>query len=399
LRIAVISPAVDRQHGTERAVAELIDRLRSDYADDIDLYAERASDLTLTESSRKADSARGSIRWRRVKSLPGPHLLRFLGWLFGNRFARARDGGARGKTPDAIFSPGINALDADVILVHVVFHRVAELQKAASGAGLRALHRKLYYALLCRIERRIYTNPEVALAAVSNHTAKQLARYFQRADVAVIRNGVDAAHFSASAIARMRESSRAQWNFSPEHFVLLLIGNDWRNKGLNTLLAAAAKCRELPIRLMIVGQDDPAPFREAAENLGVPDRLQFCPPAADVRTFYAAADALVSPSLEDSFNLPLLEAMSCGLPVVASPRAGISEWLTAGRDCLLLNDPENADELAAAIRSLVNEPAKRYEISANAVKTAAGFSWDTHTSELRKLMVKAAEAKRQRRQR
>ena len=38
----------------------------------------------------------------------------------------------------------------------------------------------------------------------------------------------------------------------------------------------------------------------------------------DVRTFYAVADLLVAPSLEDSFNLPVLEAMSCGLPVVVS---------------------------------------------------------------------------------
>src|SRR5262249_31316900 len=157
----------------------------------------------------------------------------------------------------------------------------------------------------------------------------------------------------------------------------VLVGNDWRNKGLMALLAALAKCGGLPVKLMVVGQDDPAPFRNAALGLGAANQVLFCPPASDVRTYYAGADTLVAPSLEDSFTLPVLEAMSCGLPVIVSPHAGISQWLKSGHDCLLLNNPEDAGDLAAAIRQLATNPAKRKEIATNAMETAAKFSWDS----------------------
>ena len=390
MRVAVISPFVDRQHGTERAVTELLDRLASHH-DKVHLYAQRAEDLPLRDSQTVEEG--GGIHWHRVCIFPGPHIISFLGWIFLNYRARKKDSLNTKTKPDIVFSPGINALDADVIQVHAIFHRLAELQSTIAVTGLRALHRKLYYALLCALERRIYTNPRTTLAAVSQHTADQLALYFGRKDVAVIPVGVNADHFSPAAIAPMREASRQQLKCSSQQLVLLLIGNDWRNKGLQTLLEALARSKDLPLRLMVVGQDQQAPFRAEVQNLGLADRVQFFAPVPDVRIFYAAADALVAPSLEDSFNLPVLEAMACGLPVIVSPRAGISAWLTHLHDSILLSDPENSNELAAAIRQLTTDPSRRATLAANAPLITSKFSWDTHADALRDLMLKALEQK------
>ncbi len=391
MRVAVISPFVDHQHGTERAVAELLERLAT-YHDKVHLYAQRAADLSLGDSQTVEES--GGILWHRVGKFPGPHVIGFLGWLLLNYRARRKDSSNAKTKPDIVFSPGINALDADVIQVHAIFHRLAELQPSSSVTGLRALHRKLYYALLCALERRIYCNTRVTLAAVSQHTADQLAHYFGRKDVTVIPVGVDAGHFSPAAITPIHETRRQILSYSPEQLVLLLIGNDWRNKGLQGLLEALARCKDLPIRLMVVGQDQQSSFSAAAEKLGLTDRVQFFAPVPDVRIFYAAADALVAPSLEDSFNLPVLEAMSCGLPVIVSPRAGISAWLTHLHDSVLLNDPENSVELAAAIRLLATDPSCRATLSANAALTARKFSWDTYADSLRNLMLQALAQKR-----
>jgi UDP-glucose:(heptosyl)LPS alpha-1,3-glucosyltransferase len=401
VRIAAISPFVDRQHGTERAVAELLDRLSTQHRDMIDLYAQKVSDLNCGPYPAARANDSGKIIWHPVSSFPAPHLIRFLGWLLLNRWTRRRHQRASHTIPDVVFSPGINALDADLILVHAVFHRIAELQQSRNIGGLRGLHRKLYYALICSLERRVYGDPRVTLAAVSRHTAAQLARYFGRHDVTVIPNGVDAEHFSPAALATMRERYRQEWNCSPRDFVLLLIGNDWRNKGLKTLLEACALCAaqrpaqedDVPVRLLVVGQDEQAPFRLEAEKLGIAERVQFFAPVPDVRIFYAAADALVAPSLEDSFNLPVLEAMSCGLPVVVSPAAGVSDWLANGKDSIVLEDPENPGELAAAIRFLATNSSQREAIASNGLRTAAKLSWATHVNELRKLLVNIAARK------
>jgi UDP-glucose:(heptosyl)LPS alpha-1,3-glucosyltransferase len=406
VRIAVISPSVDRQHGTERAVAELLDRLSTHHCDTIDLYAQKVSDLNCKPDSAAGASNSAKIIWHRVNSFPAPHLIKFLAWLLLNRWTRWRRQRATHTVPDIIFSPGINTLDADVILVHAVFHRIAELQRSRDTGGIRGLHRKLYYALMCNLESRVYRNPGVTLAAVSQHTAAQLARYFARHDVTVIPNGVNADHFSPPALAAMRERYRRESQCSPRDFVLLLIGNDWRNKGLKTLLQAVAQClaqspaqhsaqdEDIPIRLLVVGQDEQTPFRLEAQKLGIAQRVQFFAPAHDVRMFYAAADALVAPSLEDSFNLPVLEAMSCGLPVVVSPAAGVTDWLAHGTDSIVLEDPENKDELAAAIRLLATNSSLRKAIASNGLRTAAKFSWDSHVNELRRLLVSAAEKSR-----
>ena len=391
MRIAVISPFVDRRHGTERAVAELVEQLAERHGDQIELYAQRVADLP--DFANEFEKTTGAIRWHRVAMFPGPYLVQFLSWLLLNRRARTRDFRKSGLRPDLVFSPGINAVDADVILVHAVFHRLAELHAGQKGHPLRTLHRRLYYALLCRLERRIYGNPSVALAAVSKHTARQLERYFGRGGVTVIPNGVDTLHFSAKAIAPLRAAARVQRTFASAQIVLLLVGNDWRNKGLSTLLSAMALCKDLPLRLLVVGQDDQAPFRGAAASSGLLDRVEFCQPARDVRHFYAAADILVAPSLEDSFNLPALEAMACGLPVIVSSHAGVSEWLTHGFDALLLKNPESTTELAEAIRTLATGPDLRATLAANAVATSGKFSWERHALQLRELWLAAAAKK------
>jgi UDP-glucose:(heptosyl)LPS alpha-1,3-glucosyltransferase len=386
LRLAVASPFVDRRHGTERAVAELIERLSEKFGCEIELYAQRVDDFALSGTGTGSIQQEGRIHWRRVPSLPGPHLLRFAGWYLFNFWRRQWDRRARGARFDRVFSPGINCSDANVILVHAVFHRLEELQRNSARGGFRGLHRRLYYGMLCFLERRIYTRKNVTLAAVSRHTAVQLKRYFGRSDVTVIPDGVDTQQFRPGARLAQREGTRDRWRLSRNDRALLLVGNDWRNKGLDTLLQATALCKELPIRLLIVGQDDPGHFAARVDELGLAKCVEFAPPSPDILPFYAAADIVVAPSLEDSFNLPALEAMACGLPVIVSPEAGISEWVTHGQDAVLLKNPKDARELAEAIRGLANDPGLAARIGENAVRTASTLTWDRHAEAVFQLL-------------
>jgi UDP-glucose:(heptosyl)LPS alpha-1,3-glucosyltransferase len=367
-------------------VAETIERLAR-RGDEVELFAERVEDVDLAVRG----GARGGIRWHRVAALGGPHLMAFLAWIARNR-RRRRSEARRGNPPDVVFSPGINALDADVILVHAVFHRLRELERARGGAGWRGFHRRLYYAALCRLEQKIYRDPRVILASVSPRTGEQLARYFGRNDVAVVPNGVDPERFCPQALSEIRDGCRERFRCRPGETVLLLVGNDWRNKGLPALLAAMALCRDLPLCLLVVGSDEPSPFRAEVRRLDL-SRVEFFSPREDVREFYAAADLLLAPSLEDSFNLPVLEAMSSGLPVIVSPRAGMAGWLSHGRDAWLLDDPESAEELAGVLRRLAFDPDRRRALSELALQTARGFSWDAHAARLRELLEHAAGRK------
>jgi len=386
LRIAALSPFVDRRHGTERALAETMERLVSVYGCEVHLYSQRVEDVTVVSPAQHVDSTSCAIIWHPVPSLPGPHLLRFLFWLAANKLCRLRDRWLRGIRFDAVFSPGINATDANLVLVHAVFHRLKELQDSRTSSGLRALHRSLYYQLLCALESRVYRQKNVRLAAVSQHAANQLSQYFGRQDVATVPNGVDLSHFSPSARIRRRAQAR-QTLCCPEGVpLLLLVGNDLRNKGLPTLLQALAQCRDLPWHLGVVGSDSCGDYLVEIEQRQLQGRVTFAGETADILTYYAAADIYVAPSLEDSFNLPALEAMACGLPIILSSSAGMSDYLKDGVDGLVLRNPQDANELAAALHRSLADPSLRATIGANATQTAAYFSWDRHAEEIHRLL-------------
>jgi UDP-glucose:(heptosyl)LPS alpha-1,3-glucosyltransferase len=384
LRLAVVSPFVDRRHGTERALAELLERLAREEHCEIHLYAQRVEGVSF-ELSATAGKAR--IAWHKVPSISGPYLLQFLSWLFSNWVCRTWDRRVHGARYDLVLSPGINCLDADVIIVHALFHRLQELVRAeklpsAAPGILRRLHRRCYYALLSAFERRIYSDQKVSLAAVSPRIAELLSKYFRRQDVRVIPNGVDTAQFSPAARLARRGQARSLRHFREDDFILLLVGNDWGNKGLPSILEALPKLLDLPAKLLIVGSDAFAPSREMAARLRVLDRCIWEPARADILDAYAAADVYVSPSREDSFGMPVAEAMACGLPAITSVFAGVSALLHDGADSFVLRNPYDVELLARLLRMLCEQADLRTRLAQAAAKTALEWTWDRNAADV-----------------
>ena len=398
MRLAVVSPFVDRRNGTERALAEVLERLARNEHCEVHLYAQRVKDLVLAPPRVAPSQDSGAIIWHKVPALPGPHLLQFLSWLLLNSICRAWDQRIHGLRFDLVLSPGINCLAADVVIVHALFRRLQELanEESHDSAGpqfLRRLHRRAYYALLAGLERRVYADPRVSLAAVSQRTAALLADYFHRHDVRVIPNGVDTAQFSPPARLALRAEARRRRAIHETDFVLLLIGNDWRVKGLETVLRALSALRELPLLVIAAGDDSPNPFFEIAMSLGISGRCRFEPSRQDVLDFYAAADLYVSPSYEDSFGLPVAEAMACGLPAITSIFAGVSSLLHDGVDGFILRDPRDAKTLATMIRTLYERAEWRGRMGQAAAKTALQWNWDRNAADVWQLLKDTAGKK------
>ena len=207
MRLAVVSPFLDRHHGTELCLIEQIERLARNDHWNIELYSQKVSQLKGVRPASEFSSIEpGTIRWHQVFDIPGPHVLKYLWWFFANSWQRWRERRSGRVRPDLVYSPGINCPDADVIVVHIVFHEFYE--RVRSELALRRLpvliwprvvHRKLYYKLVMFLERRIYSNPGVRLIAVSSLVAAQLKSHFQREDVPVIPNAVDTLRFTVEA--------------------------------------------------------------------------------------------------------------------------------------------------------------------------------------------------------
>jgi glycosyltransferase involved in cell wall biosynthesis len=397
LRLAVVSPFLDRHHGTELCVIEQIERFARLDRWQIDIYAQRVEGVKNLEDPASARTAPGSILWHKISRLPGPHLFQFFWWFLANRLRRRSNARSGKFKADLTYSPGINCFDADVIVVHIVFHefyaRVRSELKLLH-APLRIwpliLHRRLYYRLIMALERKIYPHPRAKLIAVSHLVSAQLQDYFNRPDVVVIPNAVDTVRFTPELRIARRSAARKSYDLEECDFVCLLIGNDWKKKGLDTLLSACGRIANLSLKLLVVGSDDPSVYETLLTRHHLQDRVRFLPVSEDVLSFYAAADLYVGPSLEDAFGLPIIEAMACGLPVIASIRAGASELVDDGETGLLLQDPKSVEELAALMQRLVNDKDLRNALGYAAARfVQQNCSWDCNASRTREFLEAA----------
>jgi UDP-glucose:(heptosyl)LPS alpha-1,3-glucosyltransferase len=376
-RIAVLSPFVDKRHGTERCLAEQIDRLAGTY--EIHLYSNEVDDIDLER-----------IIWHRVPMPPGPHLVRYVFWLVANRFCRWRDAKFRGLKPDLVYSPGVNGMDANLVCVHEVFARVRrslshelELHRNPINSWHLLIHRRVYYRVAEFLERRMYSRDSANLIAVSEKLAADIRDLFgRRAPVNVLYSGLDSVKFSRTRRLELRKKARAELGLSGGEIAILLIGNDWKKKGLTCLLEATGKLRNPNVRVLVVGRDTQAPYKEMISRLGLTGRVEFLPPRPDVEFYYAAADACVMPSLGESFSLPPGEAMACGLPVITSRAAGVSEIIHHGKDGLILENPADSQTLSEWLGRLASDHDWRRKLGEAGTRTAARYTWDENARQL-----------------
>jgi glycosyltransferase involved in cell wall biosynthesis len=379
-RIAVVSPFLDKRHGTERAVVECLSRLADEY--NVHIYSQRVEDLDLTK-----------IQWHRIPELPGPHLINYLWWFGANHIWRRCDRLLRNLAPDMTFSPGVNCLDADLISVHIVFAEFLRLVQSElvlprnpPTSWPRLIHRPIYYRLIIWLEGKAYRRGNTTLEAVSHKVAADLRLHYDRRDeIAVIYHAFDSTQFSPERRGLLRDAARDALELDSRQFAVLIVGNDWKKKGLACLLEAARLVQRASLRLLVVGHDDPAAFTAAIAQAGLAGRVKFLPPRPDVEFYYAAADLYAGPSLEDAFSLPPAEAMACGMPVIVSRTAGVSEIITHGKDGLVLEDPTDAATLAQMIRQLCDEPEFCDRLGREAAVTARTYTWEQNAQQMRDL--------------
>jgi glycosyltransferase involved in cell wall biosynthesis len=156
---------------------------------------------------------------------------------------------------------------------------------------------------------------------------------------------------------------------------MLAVGSRNPNKNLARLLEAWRLIGHTDVSLVLVGGANARVFERpgaAAETPGVIDLGAVDDPT--IKALYQRALALVLPSVYEGFGLPLLEAMHCGCPVVASTAPALRE---TGGDAALYFDPSSVHAIAQALRRLIEEPALRDDLRRRGRERAAQFGWET----------------------
>jgi alpha-1,3-rhamnosyl/mannosyltransferase len=172
----------------------------------------------------------------------------------------------------------------------------------------------------------------------------------------------------------------------PKRDIVLSVGGISPNKNLATLIRAFSKVRP-GVELWIAGDYESDGFktcyRELAD-LAATRPVRFLGRVTDeaLCRLYNEARLLAFPSLEEGFGLPAVEAMACGLPVVAHDGHAVAEVVG---DAGLLVNANDGDALAAAINRVLDDPVRAARMRASGLERAALFSWQRAADELQNI--------------
>lgn len=180
----------------------------------------------------------------------------------------------------------------------------------------------------------------------------------------------------------------------PWNWRLLYVGRLEQQKGIATLIRAFAQLpREATLEVLGGGDEQyKQQMRELAAGLNVADRMSFgfCS-RGELRDRYRAADAVVFPSeWLEPFGLVPIEAMACGVPVVATGTGGSAEFLSDGENCLLY-PPGDVTQLVDRVTTLATRPEIRARVTEGGRHTAKLFTIDRYAAGLLSLHEQAAQ--------
>jgi UDP-glucose:(heptosyl)LPS alpha-1,3-glucosyltransferase len=170
--------------------------------------------------------------------------------------------------------------------------------------------------------------------------------------------------------ALIRAAFRSEHQLGEGELVVLALGSGFATKGLDRSLRALAA---LPaallglVRLHVVGADNPRRFRRLADQLGLADRVTFFGGRDDVVRFLLGADLLLHPAYSESGGIALLEAMICGLPVLATAVCGFAPYVEAADAGIVLPEPFAQAALDAALARMLDDRAARARWAANGI--------------------------------
>ena len=246
--------------------------------------------------------------------------------------------------------------------------KVPEAHFGVRGLGMRAL----VPAAAWRSHRIIADS-----ASTRDDVVRHLRVRSDRVDVVPLGVG-----FSRAAEPRPAGELRAELALG-DRAVVLSVSAKRPHKNLMRLLGALARIpAERRPALVIPGYPTPyeAELRQRAGALGLDGDLRMLDyvSPADLEGLYALADAFVFPSLYEGFGLPVLEAMTRGVPVACSDRSSLPE--VAG-DAALIFDAEDEAAIAAAIERLLGDRAEAERLRGAGREQAARFTWE-RTAEL-----------------
>ncbi|MFC4147158.1 glycosyltransferase [Micromonospora mangrovi] len=243
-------------------------------------------------------------------------------------------------------------------------------------------------------ERELGRSVDRVVAQCQDEVAELVRMGVPRTRITVVPSGVNLGTFAPLGPAADRDGDRPR---------ILTVGRLVERKGFQDVIRAMAEVPEA--ECVVVGgppagllETDPYALRlrALAESLGIADRVRLvgAVPREEMGRWYRSADVLVAAPWYEPFGLTPLEAMACGVPVIASAVGGLIDTVVDGRtgDLVPARDPQ---ALGAAIRRLLGDRIRRFAYATAALERARRcYSWSTTADRLAEVYGAVAAVRR-----
>jgi UDP-glucose:(heptosyl)LPS alpha-1,3-glucosyltransferase len=361
MKIAFIRQRFAAFGGAERYMNLLIQQL-----------SQRGHEIFVLANKWDENAISANVTWRPVPMIRATSFLRAL------TFAKKSHKAVQAGNYDLVISLD-RTIQQDIYRSADGCHREffsRRMEYASLSKRIRLRLNPLHYALLW-LEKKMYSAANTrAVIALSHRVKEEIVRHynFPAERIHVIHNGVDLDRF------KFREPRKDDGKF-----VLLFVGSGFERKGLQFCIQALAKL-PMNVELHVVGKGSVGAYQRLAEKIGVGQRVVFRGPIQNVELIYPEADVLIHPAIYEPFGNVVLEAMACGIPVVAARFVGASEIIIAGKNGTDVQEPADAGEFAHGIGSLLD----RQNLSAMAVpcrKTAEAHSISRYVDQVQEVIA------------
>ena len=289
-------------------------------------------------------------------------------WLSAHIYISLRDylNLCRNHRPTLIYANGSRAafyggIIGQILKVPVIWHcRIAETDPC-------------FDFLLTRLSNKIVVN--------SRATARRFKSKFQQ-KIEVVYNGVDIEWMTDMTVEKPK-LIQADWK------VILMVARASRWKRHDLALSAFEQIAKSDqrVHMVCIGAQDRlesewwAHLQERTRHSPFSNRIHWIGQQNDVRPWYRIASLLVLASENEPFGRVLVEAMACGVPVVATRGGGVSEIIQHGRDGLLVESGKY-EEMAEAIVQILKNNSLRETLACFGKKRAELFSIETHVARM-----------------
>jgi len=230
---------------------------------------------------------------------------------------------------------------------------------------------------LVRLRAALACRPVTKFIAISESIKRRLAAVgLPENRICVVYNGIDTKRYTPDPA--QREILQREFSGDPETLFVLFAAAllEWKRPELALSVCAELTRRRVPIKLLMAGS---GPMRESleamTEKLEIKDHVCWLGHHEELERVFQGADVFLHTAKGEAFGNVLVEAMACGIPVVATRSGATPEVIEEGVTGLLIDpDPQEAKRAADAIESLWKNPKRRTEMGQAGIRHAGLFT-------------------------